>query len=197
MILFSNEKELLEAVRTGIPDAYEHLFKTYFPRLHNFARRFVTDTEAASDIVQECYMQLWEHRHSAEIASLKSYLYTMVRNRCLNELKHRMVVSGFEQHTIKANTGSEALYAMGFTGRADGPLLLYELKQQVDEIMLLLPERTREVFAKSRFEGKKNREIAEELGISEKVVEKHITKALRIFGSKMPRPTMYMLGLLF
>ena len=104
MILFSNEKELLEAVRTGIPDAYEHLFKTYFPRLHNFARRFVTDTEAASDIVQECYMQLWEHRHSAEIASLKSYLYTMVRNRCLNELKHRMVVSGFEQHTIKANT---------------------------------------------------------------------------------------------
>lgn len=197
MLHYSNDKELLEAVRTGDEDAYAYLFRTYYPRLKNFAQKFLMDDEAAADIVQECYLRLWQRRETIITSSLQSFLYPMVRNSCLNELKHRMVVSGFEQHVMRQNSSIEALSSLDFMGRADSPMLFEELRQQIDEVLEQLPPRTHEVFIMSRFEGKKNAEIAEELGISTKVVEKHISKALRQFKKKIGVNYAHLLTLYF
>lgn len=197
MPTFTNAKDLMKAVRAGNEEAYEYLFKTYYPRLRNFAARFIDDSDMVADILQECYLRLWERRETLAVTSLQAFLFTMVRNACLNELKHRAVVWGYESHVQGGNTGSEELYALDFTGRTDELLLFDELRKQVDAILDTLPERTREVFVMSRFEGKKNREIAEALGISTKVVEKHITKALRAFTRQLGHRSLPMLFFLF
>ena len=97
---------------------------------------------------------------------------------CLNYLKHQVLVDGYQVDAVRQREGSEQLYALDMTGDADATLVYDDLKRQLDAIIASLPPRTREVFAMSRNEGMKNKEIAAALGISEKVVEKHITKAL-------------------
>lgn len=184
----------MEAIRAGNEKAYEHLFKTYYPRLRNFAARFFDNSDTVADILQECYLRLWERRETLTVASPRAFLFTMVRNSCLNELKHRATIQGYACCEQRRNRGSEELFALDFTGHTDGPLLLDELHKQIDGILDTLPERTREVFMLSRFKSKKNREIAETLGISVKVVEKHMTKALRAFTQRLglrgiPKPS--------
>ena len=71
---------------------FEQLFFEYQPRLVRFAVKFV-DEGAAEDIVQNCFMRLWNRRESTLHTNIQGLLFTMVRNECLNELKHRVVAS--------------------------------------------------------------------------------------------------------
>lgn len=119
--------------------------------------------------------------------SLSSMLFTMVRNGCLNFLKHKAIAQGYNAEELKHISGSEALYNLDFLGSADEELLYNELRRQIDEVLSNLPERSRQVFVMSRFEGLKNKEIAERLDISVKVVEKHITKSLAMLRKQILR----------
>ena len=80
---------------------------------------------------------------------------------------------------------SERLYSTDFLDDPDQELLFQELKRQVEQTLDALPERSRQIFTMSRFDGMKNREIAEELGISVKVVERHIGRALKMFRRQL------------
>ena len=62
MIEFSDEKFLLDEIKKGNNQAFEYLFKTYYPRLRGYAIRFVEDEETARDIIQECFLRFWEKR---------------------------------------------------------------------------------------------------------------------------------------
>lgn len=96
-----------------------------------------------------------------------------------------VIADGYNVQTLTQASGSEALYNLDFLGSADEELLYHELQRQIDETLQQLPECTRQVFMMSRFEGLKNREIAEQLGISVKVVEKHISKALSVLRKRI------------
>ena len=96
------------------------------------------------------------------------------------------------QYTVsylaRAKVGEERLYNYDFSFAENGhPYLYQELEQQIQRIMDSLPERCREVFLLSRFQGLKNREIAERLHISLHTVERHIQRALRIFAEALER----------
>ena len=171
----ANNEAVFEALRRGDATAYATLFSAYYQRLCRYAMRFVHDEDATEDLVQDCFLRLYEHRAALTPTSLSSLLFTMV---CLNYLKHQVLVDGYQVDAVRQREGSEQLYALDMTGDADATLVYDDLKRQLDAIIASLPPRTREVFAMSRNEGMKNKEIAAALGISEKVVEKHITKAL-------------------
>ena len=168
MMEFMDEALLLSEIRKDNEDAFAFLFKKSFPRLLGYAVRFVENEEVALDIVQECFLNFWEKRNLLVAVSVTSLLFAMVRNSCLNYLKHEAVV---EKHRI------EYLAKVGGYG-----LLYEELEQQIKSVIDNLPERCREVFVLSRFENLKNREIAEQLRISTTAVEKQIAKALDIFA---------------
>ena len=178
MKTITDNEALFEALRSGDATAYATLFSAYYQRLCRYAMRFVHDEDATEDLVQDCFLRLYERRAALTPTSLSSLLFTMVRNRCLNYLKHKVLVEGYQAEALKQQGGSEQLYALDMTGNADAVVLYDDLRRQLDAIIAALPPRTREVFAMSRNEGMKNKEIAAALGISEKVVEKHITKAL-------------------
>ncbi len=178
---FSDETILLNELKKGNDEALEFLFKVYFPRLQGYASRFVFDMETVKDIIQECFIKLWEKHESLEVLSVQSLLFAMVRNSCLNYLKHRNVVNKYEIEYLANIRGQERLYHSDFLCDTELPLLYEELQKEINYVIEQLPARRKEVFLMSRFDGLKNREIAEKLQISTTAVEKHISKALQSF----------------
>ena len=103
---------------------------------------------------------------------MNAYLYRMVQNRCLNYLKHKKVESEYVNYLAKHNMLTE------IPASAQNPYFQKELEEQVQNAIASLPEKCREVFKMSRFEQLKNKEIAEQLNVSPKTVERHMTIAL-------------------
>lgn len=182
MIDFSDESALLEAIKQGDDRAFEYLFKSYYPRLRAYAIRFVENDETAADIIQECFLKFWEKRALLSAVAITSLLFAMVRNSCLNYLKHRCIVEKHEIQYLSHIEGDERLYHTDFALDAESSLLFDELQQQINLVIDQLPDRCRQVFLLSRFKGFKNREIADQLHISTTAVEKHISKALFCFS---------------
>ncbi|MCP9612516.1 RNA polymerase sigma-70 factor [Coprobacter tertius] len=179
---FSNDIELLKEIRLGNEMAFSYLFRYYYPRLRGYASRFIDDEETVRDIIQECFLKLWEKREILSAISVTSLLFAMVRNGCINYLKHVSVVEKHRIEYLARIDGEERLYYADFVFDPDNNLLYNELQDQIKLVIGQLPGRCREVFLLSRFSGLKNKEIAEKLQISLTAVEKHITKALCIFS---------------
>lgn len=181
MYKYKESQELMDDIKAGKSEAYEYLFKTYYPRLRNYASHFIADVDDTYDIIQDCFVHLWERRESLTYISISALLFTMVRNGCLNYLKHQSLINSCSIDYLAHVSGSEQLYNQDLLNKADEELLYNELRRQIEKVMDLLSPRSRQIFEMSRFEGLKNREISEQLGISVKVVEKHISKALAAF----------------
>lgn len=180
---FTDEKVLFQEIKGGNGEAFEFLFNNYYPRLRGYAVRFVTDEEAVRDIIQESFLKFWEKRDLMEAVSISSLLFAMVRNACLNYLKHLQLVEQHRLEYLSEVAGREELYHWDFNLSPEYTLLYKELQQQVDFVMNDLPPRCREVFEMSRFKRMKNQEIADALQISTTAVEKHIARALARFSA--------------
>lgn len=149
----------------------EALFRQYYPRLCNYASRFVEAGDVAEDIVQECFVKLYEKRFTIKDVSPGALLFVMVRNSCVNYLKHKALIEAI----------TPPIFAASIITPEDN-LMFEELKREIDRVMKTLPPKCREVFYMSRFEGLNTREIAERIGTSTQNVEKHISKALDVFS---------------
>ena len=173
-------EELFDQVKTGDQIAFEQLFAIFFARLNDFASKVVNDDMVSQDIVQDAFIKLWENRNTIQSVNLESFLFLAVRHRCLDFIRHLKVVQNkMERMSIDARY--EELYRIDFIGNEPYVLIERELEQRIEFTINQLPERCREVFILSRIQGFKNREIADQLQISIKNVERHLSKALLVF----------------
>ncbi len=179
-----NQKEshidLFHAHANGDKDAFEQLYKLYFPRLYAFSFKIINDGNLAKDLVQNVFIKIWESPASINIDNPESFIYQMVRNACLNYIRHLKVVDNLKSK-VKDHYLGEELYYIDLVGDKPYILIEKELEGRIIDVMNSLPEKCLVVFRLSRIDGLKNREIAEQLGISLKAVEKHISKALQIY----------------
>lgn len=176
------------------PAQFEQVFFEYHPRLVRFAVRFV-DEDTAEDIVQNCFMRLWNKREQTVLTNLKGLLFMMVRNECLNELKHRVVASTDSLDSLMEENGSEQLYWQDFAPDADAELLGKELQNLVDEALMQTSDKSREIFILSRKEELKPKEIAEQMGITRQAVEKHIHTALSVLKKHLFKNMLWVVAL--
>ncbi|MEG1585607.1 MAG: RNA polymerase sigma-70 factor, partial [Bacteroidales bacterium] len=179
---YNNDFILTQEFKRGNHKAFEFIYKKYFKRLKGFGLRYIKDEDIVQDIVQECFINLWEKRITVQSVSVPSFLFAMVRNSCMNHIKHEIVVQKFQLEFLAASEGEERLYSVDFGLEAEHKLLYEELKEQITLVVDQLPDRCRQVFILSRFEGLKNREIADQLQISTTAVEKHLAKAMQRFS---------------
>ena len=178
------DNDLFGDFTAGDEKAFEVIFKTYYPRLCRFAMKFINDEDEAKDTVQTCFMRIWERRGDGMGKASKALVFTMLRNECLNKLKHRAIADGYRMSAMP-RTGGEALYNADFLGEFDHLLLYDELVERIDSALSMLPERTAGIFRMSRFEGLKNREIAQQLGLSTTSVENHLAKAVKAIAARL------------
>ncbi len=151
----------------------ELLFRLYYRAMCTHAVRFVYSKEIAEDLVSEIFFKFWEKdTYLAVTTSYRAYLFQSVRNRAYNYLSNDL---------RKSDSLSAAQSIESQT--ADSPeqiMQLEELHQSIDKLIASLPPQCRKIFLMNRFEGRKSREIANELHLSVRTVETHIFKALGI-----------------
>ncbi len=153
---------------------FEQMFREFFPALMAFARKFLSDEDDAREVVHNVFINLWERRESMDLStSLKSYLFTSVHNRCLNQLRDRKKFSSDEVPEVVSGAS------------LDQHMEAMELEKKIGEVIAQLPEKCREIFELNRFKGYSYGEIAQRLGISVKTVENQMSKALRVLRERL------------
>lgn len=153
---------------------YELLFKRYYEPLCSHAVRFVYAKEIAEDLVIEVFSQFWQKQlQQAVTTSYRAYLFTIVRHAAFAHLRKEF---GRE---IPTEDFSE-LVSDAAPSTPQQELQFNELYLKIEQVVRSLPPQSQKVFIMSRFEGKKNALVADELQISVKTVEGHITKVLSI-----------------
>lgn len=180
---------LTARIKGGDHEAFEILFRKYYKGLVVFADNFILDRDAAEEIVQSFFMKLWEKRHRLDPSQpLKSYLFTSIKNRCLNHLKRKNVVKESIDR-IREASESHLLFDENLYHET-------ELRTRIEECVDALPDRCREVFLLSRRSNLKNEEIADQLNLSKRTVEKHISNALQLLRRHLTEYSHVWLGLL-
>jgi RNA polymerase sigma-70 factor (ECF subfamily) len=143
----------------------EAAFKLLYRPLCLYAMHYLYgNIDNAEDVVEDCFVKLWEHQPD----NPKSFLYTTVRNACIDRLrKSKCVPIDIEPKDIEGYITDEEAQ-----DRSEREAKLWVA---IDR----LPERCRQVFLMSKRDGMKYKEIAESLGISERTVEHQVSKALK------------------
>lgn len=160
--------------RTSLLPKMEEAFKYYYRPLNLYALHYLKDVDHSEDIVQECFVALWEKLNSdALITDLKSYLYRMVKNRCIDQLRK----DHLNDSNIQASDLEETACDEEYRERSETEARLWTA---IDT----LPEKCRQALLLSKRDGLKYQEIATRMGISINTVENHINKALKILRTK-------------
>jgi len=162
---------------------FELIFKNYYSRLCYYACKFIDEDFVAEDIVQEIFSTLWEKQIDlgSEII-LKAYLFRSVHNRCINYINYKKITSKHHEIIHDKLVLLELEY---YNSEHSTAKSLFELEIKIEDVIFQLPPQCSKVFELSRQKGFKNKEIAAELNISVSVVEKHISKALRIMRDEL------------
>lgn len=154
------------------PPTFEALFRRHYAPLCEFVRGYVHSEDAAEDIVQDLFLALWgKHDLPDAPAFTPAYLYRAARNRALKHLRHRRVVSRWEERAAQA----PAPVREG----TDHDVRRREARESAERAIADLPDRCREIFLLSRRQHMSYAEIAEALGLSVKTVEVQMWRALK------------------
>ncbi|MEG1543491.1 MAG: RNA polymerase sigma-70 factor [Tannerellaceae bacterium] len=162
------------------PMDFEQIYLNYFSKMKYFAQEYVVSDQDAENIVQDVFMELWENKYLlSEHTNLVAFLFTAIKNRSLNFLRHKMIVQEAASHlqeeymiTLQMNLNSlEAFDQAVFSDR--------DIEQLVNHAIHSLPEKCRQIFIMSKIEGKKQKEIAAELNISFNTVENQMNIAYK------------------
>ncbi|MBC8603565.1 RNA polymerase sigma-70 factor [Parabacteroides acidifaciens] len=159
--------------------SFNALYTRYYRKAFLFTKSFVHDESVAEDIVSESLIKLWENLKEENTDHADALLLTILKNKSLDHLKHEAIKA--EAIHSMSNLNQRELEIRISTLQACDPEEIFseEVKKIIADTLATLPEQTRRIFVMSRFQNKSNKEIAEELGITVKGVEYHITKALK------------------
>jgi RNA polymerase sigma-70 factor, ECF subfamily len=164
-----SELDCLRRLRLGDERAFDALFRHYSALVYRFAYSYLKDRPEAEEIVQECFLKIWEKREQVhDDVPLKGYLFTVAYHAVLNQLRRRQHHLRFQAYTAAAppeQVGNEAEFG--------------ELETLYRTALEQLPPKRREIFLLSRQQGLSYPEIARQLGLSVKTVEAQMSHALK------------------
>ena len=157
--------------KTGI----DILFKEYYPQLYYYAYHLINDIEASKDIVSDAFEFLWNNYGKVNKVTVKSYLYTYVRNKSIDYLRHQNV----HQQFVQLYTNLTQDYVETDYQEWDEKMLA------IQKAMQKLTPHTKHILEECYVEKKKYQEVAEELNVSVAAIHKNIVKALRILREEL------------
>lgn len=159
--------------------SYKHLFETYYASLCNLSYRIVGDIDKAEDIVQDVFVKIWNDKDNLDDSNnIKSYIFTMAKNRSLEVLRREGIASKMLQNIIPINPDEDIIIDEAEAEK-------YQLIDQLYVSIRQLPPKCGEVFTLSKVNGLSYIQIADQLNISIKTVENHMGKAFKLLREMM------------
>jgi RNA polymerase sigma-70 factor, ECF subfamily len=170
--------QIIDKIRKGDLKAFEKVFRDNYEQLCDYAFRFTKDEDLAEELVQDIFYRIWKKHEQLMITStLEGYLFQSVKNHCLQYFKHKAVELKYAE---KVKMETQTLAYEPFE-----ELENKELNDKIESTLRSLPDKCREIFMMSRFDGLKYQEIADKMAISVKTVEANMGKALKIFRESL------------
>jgi len=177
-IIIVNESRLVNSLSKGNLLAFNTLYKEYSHRLYRFALGYFKSEAEAEELVQEVFTIIWEKRENLkEELSFKSFLFTIAFNLIRKHFRTKAYLAEYLKTRIRDDLDMQTSQNITYDS----------LYQYINELVIQLPSRRKEIFIKSRFEGHTIKEIAEELKISHKTVENQLTDALKYIRTNLNR----------
>ena len=175
--------DYVAAFQRGEEQGFNYFFKTLYPALVYYAFRILNDRPVAEDVVGESFIKIWE-RHStfSHPQVIKSWLYTTVRNTCINKLQERKRKLAQEQNLAKQMQDVHE-------GTALQDMILSEVIGQLHATIQVLPTECRKIFQMLYIQGKTVREVAEELDLSISTIKNQKARGLSIIRKRFPELT--------
>lgn len=163
----------------AIVNSFNEIYTSYYKKSFFFAKSYVHDDLAAEDIASESLIKLWEKLKTEKIDYIEPLLLTILKNKALDYLKHEEVKRTAFESMVDWHQQELSIRISTLESCDPNEIFSDEVESIIRETLKLLPEQTRQIFLLSRFENKSNKEIAEQMGVSIKGVEYHISKALK------------------
>ena len=168
----SSDEELLAALRVSDSAAYAEIFRRYSARLFSLACRKLKSREIAEDLVQEIFEKLWLKRADTQAQQLEQYLFSAIKYRILNHIRACAVRDGYAAYCQLFQTEAGAV--------TEETIAFDEVRAALLTGLQKLPEKSREIFRLSRLEQFTVPEIAQQVNLSAKTVESHLTRSLKV-----------------
>lgn len=183
--------QLISFLKKGDHKAMEDIYSLYWEEVLDSAYKRLRDEEVAQDITQEIFISLWENREKVQLTgTLRAYLEGAVKYRVINYFRSSAIK---EKHKEDLSL----LLRDDLEHSAENRLILKDLRQEVDEAMLDLPEKMRLIFSMSRKQEKSIGEISDELGLSAQTVKNQLSAALKVMRKRLSYLLLLMICILF
>jgi RNA polymerase sigma-70 factor (ECF subfamily) len=170
--------KLIKRIANDDPAAFELLFLQYHKRVYSFAISLVPSHQDAEEIVQNVFIAIWDQRKRLSIsASFISYLFGIARHMAYEFIKKKIQHEAFVEYFLEHN--------QEYAFITEEEVLFRELEELLQRLIQDLPERRREIFVLSKFDGLSYKEISVKLGISENTVDTQIRHALAFLRNKI------------
>jgi RNA polymerase sigma-70 factor (family 1) len=170
-----DDNGLTTLLKNGDATAFTEIYNCYWDKLYYIAYKLLKDTDAAEEVVQDVFLNLWKNKEGLEIQSLAGYLAAMTRYSVYHYLSKEKKSRAKEEKLGLINEGAVAEF------NVDYKILL----QIVTELSNKLPEKCRLVFQYNKLHDQPLAEVARNLNISQKTAEGHLTKALRVIRTSL------------
>lgn len=175
-----DDSKLKEGLRKGDREIFKQLFLDYSAGLVRYGTTLTGDTEAARELVQDLFLEMWEKRQSLVIrGSVKPYLFSAIFHKGLNWIRAKKIREAYLQDPKNIHNW----FGLPIDQEKLDPILLSILEHEI----LQLPEQCREVFSRNKIEGQKIGDIASDLGLNSKTVENHLSRARIILQKRIKK----------
>lgn len=180
-----NDADFFLRLRDGDIDSFERFYKKYHPRAYLFCRGLLRDDDKAKDIVQECFILLWEHRtRISSREAVISYFFTTLKHLCLKQIRRDMFCHSFSDMSDVALQELELTYRTSETNVLND-IYFNDLSERYRDALQKLPKQCQCIFKMSHDEGMKSEEIASSLNLSVRTVENQLYRGLKLIKKLM------------
>jgi RNA polymerase sigma-70 factor (ECF subfamily) len=175
-LTFTDEQLVVQLFESN-KRAFEEIYDRYWYKLFCIAFHQIGSKEEAEELVHDLFESLWKKRSETNINHLSSYLVIAMKYLIVNHVKSKITWRKYQEYVL--------LNKMHEISTTEENIQFNDLSEAIDKAMKKLPEKTSRVFQLSRFENQSVKSIAKELHISEKAVEYHITRSLKVLKDNL------------
>lgn len=184
------EKQILSDLRNSDRHAFQSLFRYYYPRLKAYAATMVDDS-VAEDLVQDLFLYVWEHREDLIMgASFQSYLFQGIYTRCIDHFRKHASFSPCDMAVYEEYLTEQAAFLQN-DDEAWEELYAKDFYQQLYELLKEIPQQRRGVFFLAYLDGKKTKEIADQLDMPVRTVESHLHLTLKFLKKHLSKKDFF------